>query len=213
MLKALPEGPGRAEQSDPLLVRPRPRADTDSRRPLRRGSPKGHSPGAVRRADLPPMHTKPALWAKWRAAELPRLRDTVVGPAPLTPPLGRGALRSSSAQSRASVAGPFSPEGLEVELTVPPHLRKARRPPAPRCDAGAVQAPQVPQQVAIDVEERCGDLGGLKGEVPFERSDTAALEVNPANALSGQDPVAVVRLAVKSLAVEIDTVELDQAAS
>ncbi len=98
-----------------------------------------------------------------------------------------------------------------MELAVPPHLRKARRPPAPRCDAGAVQAPQAPQQVTIDVGERRGDLGGLEGKVPFEGSDTAALEVNPANALSGKDSVAVVRLAVKSLAVEVDSVELSQA--
>jgi hypothetical protein len=36
----------------------------------------------------------------------------------------------------------------------------------------------------IDVGERRGDLDGLEGKIPFEGSDTAALEVNPANPLA-----------------------------
>ncbi len=92
-----------------------------------------------------------------------------------------------------------------MELTVPPHLRKTRHPPAPRCDPGTVQAPEAPQQVTIDVGEPRADLGGLEGKVPFDGADTAAFEVNPPNALSGKDSVAVVRLAVESLAVEVDS--------
>lgn len=38
-----------------------------------------------------------------------------------------------------------------------------------------------------------------------------ALEVNPVNPLSGHDPVAVVRLTVESLAVEVDSFELSKA--
>ena len=54
-------------------------------------------------------------------------------------------------------------------------------------------------------------LGGLECEVLFERSDTAALEVNPAYAVGGQNPIAVVRLAVESLPVEVQSVELSKA--
>ena len=47
------------------------------------------------------------------------------------------------------------------------------------------------------------DLIRLKGEVPFEGANAAALEVDPANSLAGHDPISIVRFTVKPALLEL----------
>ena len=90
-----------------------------------------------------------------------------------------------------------------MDLAMPPHLGKVRHPPAPRSDASPIQAAQVPEQVVIDLRERRDDLVGLVRQVPLERSDAAALKIDPAQTVSSQDPVAVVGFAVETVQIGI----------
>ena len=53
-------------------------------------------------------------------------------------------------------------------------LRMARS-QAPRCDACAVESPQQSEKAQVCLGIQVDDLIRLKGEVPFERANTAAL--------------------------------------